>query len=294
MPEIQDYDGLAPSNSAAPPNGFPDGALGKQYPSIIRELMARSRRWHDDICGRLKATGTNGNYVVSTARGLDLARGAALRFRANHENPSAGPTLAVGETGQRPLTYADGSTIPAGAIKNGQLLDASIDLDNNRWNLSIMPGSDASTGVTGDKLSLQGEAQGSVAIRAGSAWIASAAGTATQFFRGGANPGFATPTGLCLLAGRITAGTNFTPKGGLAHTATISRLGVGWYRLNVSPALPSPYFVATSAHCDELGVVPLVVVRAKTTTTIELTRNFRSDGSAADISVTEAVDVVVF
>lgn len=292
MPEIQDYDGLAPSNSAAPPNGFPDGALGKQYPSIIRELMARSRRWHDDICGRLKATGTNGNYVVSTARGLDLARGAALRFRANHENPSAGPTLAVGETGQRPLTYADGSTIPAGAIKNGQLLDASIDLDNNRWNLSIMPGAAATSGgtVTGDKLSLQGETQGSVAIRAGSAWIASAAGTATQFFRGGANPGFATPVGLCLLAGRITSGTVFTPKAGLAHTATISRLGVGSYRLNVSPALPSGAIACASTN----GVFRVVSVNIPSSTEISIGYARTADPSnAEDISGSQAVTVMV-
>lgn len=291
MAEFHTYDPQANQNQQAVPNGLPRLTPGGFYGDVWRETAAAARRLHDDLCGRLRATGSGGNYVVSTSRAIDLTRGVSLKFRANHENPAAGPTLLG-----RPLTYADGSTIPAGAIKSGQLLDVAFDGDNNRWNLSIMPGAAATSGgtVTGDKLSLQGEAQGSVAIRAGSAWIASAAGTATQFFRGGANPGFATPTGLCLLAGRITAGTNFTPKGGLAHTATISRLGVGRYRLNVSPALPSPYFVATSAHCDELDVVPLVVVRAKTTTTIELTRNARSDGSAADISGTEAVDVVVF
>lgn len=253
MPEIYDYDGLAPSNSAAPPNGFPDGALGKQYPSIIRELMARTRRWHDDICGRLKATGTNGDYVVATSRGLDLARGASIRFRANHENPNAGPTLLG-----RPLTYADGSTIPAGAIKANQLCDASFDNDNNRWTLLSMPAATATQGggsVTGDKISLTGEAQGSVAIRSGTAWIASAAGTATQFFRGGPNPGFATVPGTAKMLCTVLSGPTITNVSGLTHTASVTRLSEGRYRVTPSPAFPNTdYKVFLQSGASSSGV----------------------------------------
>lgn len=288
MPEIYDYDGLAPSNSAAPPNGFPDGALGKQYPSIIRELMARTRRWHDDICGRLKATGTNGNYVVATSRGLDLARGASIRFRANHENPNAGPTLLG-----RPLTYADGSTIPAGAIKVNQLCDASFDNDNNRWTLLAMPAATVTQGgtgtVTGDKISLTGETQGSVAIRSGTAWIASAAGTATQFFRGGPNPGFAAIPTPVLLACTLSANTTIASRAGLPHTATLSRLAKGSYRMTVSPALPTGAVVV----CTSYSVFRQAAAVLASATTINV--NFaRTADPTQDEDIEGNVSVVVF
>lgn len=291
MPEIYDYEGLAPSNTAAPPNGFPDGALGKQYPSIIRELMARTRRWHDDICGRLKATGTNGDYVVATSRGLDLARGASIRFRANHENPNAGPTLLG-----RPLTYADGSTVPAGAIKVNQLCDASFDNDNNRWTLLAMPAATATQGggsVTGDKISLTGEAQGSVAIRSGTAWIASAAGTATQFFRGGPNPGFATVPGVALLACRITPNPTVAVRPGLAHTSTASRSAEGRYALAVAPPLPSGAVVVASIGVSSPTEKPRVIMREITTTAIQLGKLTDSD-EYSDLSSGQWIDVVVF
>lgn len=286
MPEIYDYDGLAPSNSAAPPNGFPDGALGKQYPSIIRELMARTRRWHDDICGRLKATGTNGNYVVATSRGLDLALGASIRFRANHENPNAGPTLLG-----RPLTYADGSTIPAGAIKVNQLCDASFDNDNNRWTLSLMPAASASAGtITGDKISLSGEAQGSVAIRSGTAWIASAAGTATQFFRGGPNPGFAAIPTPVLLACTLSANTTIANRTGLPHTATLSRLAKGSYRLTVNPALPTGAVVL----CTASSVFRQAAAAVADNTTINVKCARTVDPTQDEDIDTYSVSVVVF
>lgn len=296
MPEIQDYDGLASSNSAVPPNGFPDATMGRQYPSITREMMARMRRFHDDICGRLRSSGNSGNYVVATSRGVDLSRGFSVRFRANHENPSAGPTLSVGGSGQRPLTYADGSTIPAGALKSGQLLDASIDTENNRWNLSIMPGGTTVTSgggqaptVTGDKLSLQGEAQGSVAIRAGTAWIASAAGTATQYLRGGPNPTWATPAGMCLLACTLSDNVVISNRAGLPHTATLSRLARGSYRITVSPGLPAGAVVICTSHSvyRQAGAV----LSSATTINVEVARTVDPD-LKEDIGA--SVSVVVF
>lgn len=296
MPEIQDYDGLAPSNSAAPPSGFPDGALGRQYPSITRELMARVRRWHDDLCGNLRSTGSNGNYVVATSRGVDLARGFSVRFRANHENPAAGPTLSVGSSGQRPFTYADGSTIPAGGVKVGQLFDVSIDNVNNRWTSTLMPGgttTSGSTTVTGDKLSLTGEAQGSVAIRAGSAWIASAAGTTAQFFRGGSNPGFATVPGVALLACRITPNPTVAVRPGLAHTCTASRTAEGRYALAVTPSLPSGSVALATPGVTDASQRTRVTVLGVTTTTVQIGRLTVSD-EYADLPTGQWVDVVVF
>lgn len=291
MAEFHTYDSQANQNQQAVPNGLPRLTPGGFYGDVWRETAAAARRFHDDLCGRLRATGSGGNYVVSTSRAIDLTRGAGFKFRANHENPAAGPTLLG-----RPLTYADGSTIPAGAIKSGQLLDVAFDGDNNRWNLSIMPGSVASTGgatVTGDKLSLQGEAQGSVAIRAGSAWIASAAGTATQFLRGGANPGFAAVPGTAFLAGRITQGGAWTARGGLPYTATVSVPDTGRYRLTVSPALPNPAFATATIGISNPDENASVYSRVSGGTEIMV---MKKDGNnnPSNLSSGQYIDLVAF
>lgn len=295
MAEFHTYETNADGNQQAVPNGWPRSTPGGFYGAVLRETMAACRRIHDDLCGRIRSTGSNGNYVVALSRGIDLARGCSFKFRANHENPAAGPTLSVGSSGQRPLTYADGSTIPAGAIKSGQLLDVAIDTDNNRWTTTLMPGGTTVVGggtVTGDKISLSGEAQGSVAIRAGSSWIASAAGTATQFFRGGPNPGFAAVPGTALLACKIGPNPTITVKPGLPHTATVSRTGDGRYTLTVSPALP-----ATAFACVSLGVPgnsgTRVLLRSMSPTEIKVVR-LSGESDYFDLGTDQWIDVVVF
>lgn len=290
MAEFHTYDSAADQNQQAVPNGLPRGTPGGFVYGVVRELAATCRRFHDDRSGRLKATGTNGNYVVASSRAIDLARGASIRFRANHQNPNAGPTLLG-----RPLTYADGSTIPAGGIKVDQLCDASWDNDNSRWALTVIPAAtvtQGSTTVTGDKISLSGEAQGSVAIRAGTSWIASAAGSATQFFRGGPNPGFVSlPPGPALLACRIGASNSITNRAGLQHTATVTRLGVGSYRLGVTPPLPAT--AMPLALCNTYFRVVQVDIPDSSTVTVGVaTTNDPSD--AEDLTGGQAVNVVVF
>lgn len=297
MAEFHTYETNADGNQQAVPNGFPRSTPGGFYGGVVRETLAACRRFHDDLCGRIRSTGSNGNYVLAPSRGIDLARGCSIKFRVNHENPAAGPTLSVGTSGQRPLTYADGSTIPAGAIKSGQLLDVAIDTDNNRWTTTLMPGgtvtAGGSTTVTGDKISLSGEVQGSVAIRAGSAWIASAAGTATQFFRGGPNPGFATVPGVALLACRITPNPTVAVRPGLAHTCTASRSAEGRYALAVAPPLPSGAVVVASIGVSSPSEKPRVIMREITTTAIQFGKLDRS-GDYSDLSSGEWIDVVVF
>lgn len=295
MPEIQDYDGLASSNSAAPPNGFPDGALGRQYPSITREIMARVRRFHDDVCGRLKATGSNGNYVVATSRGVDLARGFSVRFRVNHENPNAGPTLSVGSSGQRPLTYADGSTVPAGAIKANQLCDAAWDNDNSRWTLSLMPAGAATSGtgtVTGANLSLTGQVVGSTAVYANGGWIATAAGNVNQFLRGGPNPSFATVPGTARMLCTVGANTTITNVSGLTHTASVSRLSTGRYRITPSPAFPdNSYRVFLQAGSSTDGVRISMLDLSEKLSSSFVFRNYIYNADASDVTYT---DIAVF
>jgi hypothetical protein len=250
--EFHTYDSAADQNQQAVPNGLPRGTPGGFVYGVIREMAAACRRFHEDRSGRLKATGSNGNYVVATSRSIDLTRGASIRFRANHQNPNAGPTLLG-----RPLTYADGSTIPAGGIKVDQLCDASWDNDNSRWALTVIPAGAATQGgnVTGDKISLSGEAQGSVAIRSGPAWIASAAGTATQFFRGGPNPGFAAVPGTAKMLCTVLSGPTITSVAGLTHTASVTRLSEGRYRITPSPIFPNTdYRVLLQSGASSSGV----------------------------------------
>lgn len=294
MAEFHTYETNADGNQQAVPNGWPRSTPGGFYGAVLRETMAACRRIHDDLCGRIRSTGSNGNYVVALSRGIDLARGCSFKFRANHENPAAGPTLSVGTSGQRPLTYADGSTIPAGAIKSGQLLDVSIDTDNNRWTTTLMPGSTASTGstVTGDKLSLTGEVQGSVAIRAGSAWIASAAGTTSQFFRGGSNPGYATVPGTARLLCTVGANTTITNVSGLTHTASVSRLSTGQYRITPSPAFPdNSYRVFLQAGSSTDGVRISMLDLTEKLSSSFVFRNYVYNRDAIDVTYT---DIAVF
>lgn len=296
MAEFHTYETNADGNQQAVPNGWPRSTPGGFYGAVLRETMAACRRIHDDLCGRIRSTGSNGNYVVALSRGINLARGCSFKFRANHENPAAGPTLSVGSSGQRPLTYADGSTIPAGAIKSGQLLDVAIDTDSNRWTTTLMPGGTTVVGggtVTGDKISLSGEAQGSVAIRAGSAWIASAAGTATQFFRGGPNPGFATVPGVALLACRITPNPTVAVRPGLAHTCTASRSAEGRYSLAVTPPLPSGAVAVASIGVSSPTEKSRVIMRENTTTSIQFGK-LTGSGEYSDLSSGQWIDVVVF
>lgn len=295
MAEFHTYETNADGNQQAVPNGWPRSTPGGFYGAVLRETMAACRRIHDDLCGRIRSTGSNGNYVVALSRGIDLARGCSFKFRANHENPAAGPTLSVGSSGQRPLTYADGSTIPAGAIKSGQLLDVAIDTDNNRWTTTLMPGGTTVVGggtVTGDKLSLSGEAQGSVAIRAGSSWIASAAGTATQFFRGGPNPGFATVPGTARLLCTVGSGTSISSASGLTHTASVSRLSEGRYRITPSPAFPdSSYRVFLQAGSSEGGVRISMLDMSEKLPSSFVFRNYIYNSNAIDATYT---DIAVF
>lgn len=288
MAEFHTYDALAEQNQQAVPNGFPKGTPGGFYGDIWREQASSMRRFHDDLSGKVKATGSNGNYVVATSRSIDLARGASIRFRANHENPAAGPTLSG-----RPLTYADGSTIPAGAIKNGQLCDAAWDNDNSRWTLSLMPGAVTSGGtgtVTGANLSLTGQAVGSMAVYASGGWIATAAGTVNQFLRGGPNPSFVTPAGLCLLACTVGANPSIAVRSGLAHTATVSRLSTGTYRLAVTPDLPAGAVPMASTN-TVFRVVQISLLDART---IALAVCRTTDPSTAeDLTSGQVINVMV-
>ena len=292
MAEFHTYDPLAEQNQQAVPNGFPRGTPGGFYGNIWREGAAAMRRFHDDISGRLKATGSNGNYVVATSRAIDLARGASIKFRVNHENPAAGPTLSG-----RPLTYADGSTIPAGAIKNGQLCDAAWDNDNSRWTLSLMPAGTVTSGggtgtVTGSNLSLTGQVVGSTAVYANGGWIATAAGTVNQFLRGGPNPSFVTPTGMCLLACRITPNPTITVKQGLAHSATVSRTGDGRYSLAVTPELPATAIASVSLGVPDNSATR-VLLRSMTTTEIRVVR-VAGESDYYDLATGQWIDVLVF
>lgn len=311
MAEIFDYATGASANQATPPGGLPERAAGGLVYGIVRETMARLRRWHDDTSGKLKATGSNGNYVVATVRGVDLAKGFSFSFRANHENPNAGATLSAGTVGQRPLTYADGSTIPAGAIKAGQLLHVAFDLDNNRWNTGLVPASQFAGTVTGEQLSLSGQVVGSVAFRTSTAWAATAAGTATQFLRGGANPAFVTPTGLpgtALFACRVAGNPTLTVKSGLPHTAVGSRLSTGTYSLAISPALPSGYVPMLTYHGTTKRIVRVledstnsaIVFAVHSTVSVApgvdslSSSQVTGSGPEADLSGSQYVSVVVF
>jgi len=312
VPEIFDYDRLADANTGPPPGGFPQTAQGSQWPGMVRELMARAKRLFDDISGKQKATGSGGNYAVASAMAPDLAKGFPLLFRANHENPAAGPTLTVGSSGQRALVYADGSTIPAGAIKAGQLCHVAADPDASRWNLLLVPASAYSGTVTGSQITLEGQAQGAIAIRGTADWRASAIGTAAQYLRGGPNPSWATPTGLpgqAKLACRVGASATLAQISGTGYTAVASTYGTGLYRLVFTPELPATFIpqltfqgptqrmvhiVSAVAGQIEFRVATTIVVPGGQNSVESNTINNGVGGAATNLGGSDFVHVVIF
>ncbi len=294
MHEILDYADGGEGNQATPPHGLPRNTIGGLVYDVIREIMARLKRKALDDGGAAVATGSNGNYAVTTSSAMVLRPGASLVWRTNHVNPNANPTLNAGGTGNRPLTYADGSSIPATAIGSRQLISCSWDDANGRWNATIMPASQYLGSVTGDKISMTGQTVGAVAIYTSGGWIASAAGAVGQFLQGGSSPSFVTPTnlpGTVLLACVINAGTTVSVRTGLPHTATVSKTGTGRYRLNVTPALPSSY-VPSCSVIGSGGGGRIATISTYTTTAIDLFFQRISDDAFADLSGDSKISVV--
>lgn len=296
MGELRDYATLAPSNQATPPAGFPIRTEGGNYGGVVRELMARCKRFILDLGGASTATGSGGAYVVATAQAMVLEEGTVISFWTNHSNPNDGPTVNVGGTGPRPLTYADGSTIPKNALSSRQIVDARWDNTNGRWCSILTPASQFAGTVTGSQISLTGEQTGSVAIKSSTGWIAAAAGSASQYFKGGTSPGFATfPNdlpGMVLLACSVSAGVTITNRSGLKHTASVSKLSTGNYRLIVSPALPTNYVLSLTVAASPFRYA--TPSSALTSTQIEFTYCRTVDPSIEeDISGSERVDVMV-
>lgn len=296
MGELRDYATLAASNQATPPAGFPVRTQGGNYGSVVRELMARTKRFILDLGGASTATGSGGAYVVATAQGMVLEEGTVVSFWTNHTNPNDGPTVNVGGTGARPLTYADGSTIPANALSARQIVDARWDNTNGRWCSILTPASQFAGTVTGSQLSLTGEQTGSVAIKSSTGWIAAAAGTASQYFRGGTTPGFATfPNdlpGMVLLACSVKAGVTITNRSGLKHTASVSRLSTGNYRLAITPALPTNYVVSLNVVASPYRYAAASSNITSTQIEFIYCRTINPD-TVEDISGNERVDIMV-
>ena len=296
MGELRDYGTLAASNQATPPAGMPIRTEGGNYGGVMREFMARAKRFILDLGGASTATGSGGAYVVATAQGMVLEEGTIISFWTNHANPNDGPTVNVGGTGARPLTYADGSTIPANALSARQIVDARWDNTNGRWCSILTPASQFAGTVTGSQISLTGEQTGSVAIKSSTGWIAAAAGTASQYFRGGTSPGFATfPNdlpGMVLLACSVKAGVTITNRSGLKHTASVSKVSTGNYRLAISPALPTNYVLSLTVASSPFRYA--TPSSNMTSTQIEFTYCRTVDPSMAeDISGSERVDIMV-
>lgn len=295
MAEILDYADGGEGNQATPPDGLPRNTIGGLVYDVIREIMARLKRNALDAGGAATATGSNGNYAVATSSAMTLRPGAMIMWRSNHANPNASPTLNAGGTGARPLSYADGTSIPALAIGARQLILSAWDNANGRWNTTIMPASQFVGSVTGDKISLSGQAVGSVAIYTSGGWIASAAGAVGQFFQGGSNPGFATPSGIpgmALFACKIGPGTTISVRSGLPYSATISRLGTGQYRLGMSASLPSGYVPVCSVLASG-GGVRTATISNYTSSSIDVDFQRAADNVYFDLTGDSKVSVVV-
>ncbi len=307
MPEIRDYSPLAASNTATPPNGWAIGTVAGLYGGIVRELMARVRRWWSDISGVAVSTGSGGAYAVATAQ----SNATRVCWFANHANPNAGPTFNNG-TGDREMIYADGATLPAQAIKTGQLVEVVWDPARSKWATFLVPASQFAGTVTGAQLSLTGQQQGSMAVYGSSGWYAGAVGTQQQFWRGGLNPSWATPTGLpgqAKLACRVGASATLAQISGTGYTAVASTYGTGLYRLVFTPELPATFIpqltfqgptqrmvhiVSAVAGQIEFRVATTIVVPGGQNSVESNTINNGVGGAATNLGGSDFVHVVIF
>lgn len=229
---------------------MPDAATADKIQPTIREAMGAVRRFVGDISGENTATGSGGAYVVASAQTATFSSVMFAAFRANHENPNAAPTLALGGLPARTIAYADGSTIPAGGIRAGQIVVVYADTANSRWSSLALPTTPDVGSVDGSRITLDGEATGGLAVKSATDWISLSPGTSGRVLtsRGpGLTPTYQDPAvglkGMARLVCKINPGTAIQVMSGTPHTATISRLSKGNYRINVSPNLPGFYTV---------------------------------------------------
>lgn len=90
MPEIVDFSPVAASNTAAVPNGAPEGWAPSSVNNVQREVMARNKREELDTNGSLTCAGGTTAYTLSVYRDTAAAaQGETIKFKVSATNTGA-------------------------------------------------------------------------------------------------------------------------------------------------------------------------------------------------------------
>ena len=132
MSSFADYATTAAANTAASPNGAPEGMAPSAVNDVLREVMARARGHYDatlaqiDIwCGT--AGGTVDAITLTPAVAIAAyAAGQSFRFTASGANTSTTPSVAVSGLATKTIQRL-GAALAAGDIPSGATVEITYD-----------------------------------------------------------------------------------------------------------------------------------------------------------------------
>jgi hypothetical protein len=116
----------AGNNSNPPPDGAPENMLRSAVNNTMREMMAATARWYQDVKASLVTGGAGNAFTLTTNSGYNVLTDIpVLVFRANRANTGAA-TLAVDGLTALPFYKASGSVpFASGDIVSGQVMIAA-------------------------------------------------------------------------------------------------------------------------------------------------------------------------
>lgn len=124
----------AASNASADSNiNFAEGMAPSAVNDSARALMASAAKWRDDICG-INVTGGSGTAYTLTSNQTIASNlnGMTIQFTPGTTNTGA-VTLSVDSQTAKPIRFATGVDLPAGALISGSLYQVTYRSAVEEW-----------------------------------------------------------------------------------------------------------------------------------------------------------------
>jgi microcystin-dependent protein len=139
---------VAASNTAAPPNGWPESMNPAMVDDTAREMMAALKRWYDHINPTITSGGSaNAQTLTYTVAPAALVAGDRYSFIPGFTNTGAA-SLNVNALGATPVQTAGGVALTGGEIAVGVVTEVWFDGTNFRIFASSAAWSTGDTKVT--------------------------------------------------------------------------------------------------------------------------------------------------
>lgn len=131
---IVSWSQTAASNASADSNiNWSEGQAPSSVNDSARAMMASAAKWRDDICG-INVTGGSGTaYTVSSNQIIaSNLNGMTIQFTPGTTNTGA-VTLSVDSQTAKPIRFATGVDLPAGALISGSLYQVTYRSAVEEW-----------------------------------------------------------------------------------------------------------------------------------------------------------------